>query len=202
MAMKLLTEYNLFDVKPEEVEKSVVENNGAMILSGVLQKANTLNQNGRVYPLHILQREVNNYQKFIIETRALGTLDHEDTSVISLQKASHVIIEAKMENETVYGRLKVLNTTNGKDLQALVRDGIKLGISSRGVGSLKKEGDHYVVQDDYQLICFDFVSEPSTPGAFMMKEGKDISDEEIRILFDKTDRISRIVNDILSHRHI
>lgn len=200
--MKLLTEYNLFDVKPEEVEKSVVENNGAMILSGVLQKANTLNQNGRVYPLHILQREVNNYQKFIIETRALGTLDHEDTSVISLQKASHVIIEAKMENETVYGRLKVLNTTNGKDLQALVRDGIKLGISSRGVGSLKKEGDHYVVQDDYQLICFDFVSEPSTPGAFMMKEGKDISDEEIRILFDKTDRISRIVNDILSHRHI
>jgi len=195
--LKLLSEYNLFDYKPEDVEKSMEDNNGHIILSGVLQKADLLNQNGRVYPRNILEREIRNYQKFIIESRALGELDHPDHAVVELKNVSHAIIEARMEDDVVYGRLKILNTSAGKELQALVKDGIKIGISSRGVGSLKKEGDRHIVQDDFQLICWDVVSEPSTPGAFVMKEGRDISEKELKAVFSQQDRISRVLNDIL-----
>jgi hypothetical protein len=195
--MKLLTEYSLFDYKEEDVEKSIQENNGNLILSGIIQKANTLNQNGRVYPRHILEREVKNYQKFILESRALGELDHPTEAIISLKTVSHMVMEARMEGDVVYGKLKVLNTSCGKELQALIKDGVKIGISSRGVGSLKKEGDQNVVQEDFQLICFDIVSEPSTPGAFVMKEGREISDKELAKIFDKSDRIARILSEIL-----
>jgi hypothetical protein len=171
--------------------------NQPLIMKGILQKSETVNQNGRVYPKSILEREIRNYQKFIKENRALGELDHPESSVVELKNASHIIREAYMQNDVVYGTVEILNTPSGKILQSLVESGVTLGISSRGVGSTKPDGDLQIVQDDFQLICWDFVSEPSTPGAFMMKEGREISESAINKIFNKTDRINRIFNDIL-----
>ena len=168
-----------------------------ILMKGILQKAETLNQNGRIYPRAILEREIRNYQKFIKENRALGELDHPDSSVVELKNASHTVREAYMEGDIVYGTVEILNTPSGKILQSLVESGITLGISSRGVGSTRSKGDMQIVQDDFQLICWDFVSEPSTPGAFMMKEGKEVSPQFINEVFNKTDRIDRIFNDIM-----
>jgi len=171
-----------------------------IILKGILQKADTLNQNGRIYTKVVLEREVRNYQKFIIERRSLGECDHPDDSVINLKNVSHLITEATFENNVVYGKVELLNTPSGKILQTLVESRIKLGISSRGVGSTKKQGDYYVVQDDFQLITFDVVSEPSTSGAFLIPEGKCITNSELKRVFNHTDRIDRVVNEILSYR--
>ena len=195
--MKLLTEYNNFDYDVNLVKESRENNDGKIILNGVLQKSNTLNQNGRVYPQHILEREIRNYQTFINEGRSLGELDHPDSTVVSLQNASHIIRSAIMEGDVVKGKVEILDTPSGKVLQNLIEAGIKLGISSRGVGTTEKVGDHQVVQEDFQLICWDFVSEPSTPGAFMMSEGRDLTSSEIESIFNKSDRIDRILNDIV-----
>ena len=102
-----------------------------------------------------------------------------------------------MDGDVCYGTVELLDTPAGKILQSLVESGVTLGISSRGVGSTTSQGDHQVVQDDFQLICWDFVSEPSTPGAFMMKEGRDITEAELKKVFNKTDRLNRIFNDVL-----
>jgi len=169
-------------------------------MKGILQKADTLNQNGRIYPLNVLEREVRNYQKFIIENRALGELDHPDSSVVNLKNVSHLVREAYIEAGTVVGVIEILNTPSGQILQSLVESGVKLGISSRGVGSTRKQGDYYVVQDDFQLICWDYVSEPSTPGAFMIPEGRIIEAGDLSRVFKQTDRIDRVLNDILSYK--
>jgi len=166
--MKLLTEYNIFEYTPEMIKESMEQNNGKVVMKGILQKANTLNQNGRVYPLPILQREIMNYQKFIREGRSLGELDHPDSSVVELKNVSHIVRDAQMDGDAVIGTVEILNTPSGKILQSLIESGVTLGISSRGVGTTKRQGDTQVVQDDFQLICWDFVSEPSTPGAFML----------------------------------
>ncbi len=194
---KLLASYETFEYTPEMLKESREANNGKIIMKGILQKADTLNQNGRIYPRPILEREVRNYQKFIIENRALGECDHPDSSVINLKNVSHIVREAHFEGNTVYGTVELLDTPSGKVLQSLVESGVKLGISSRGVGSTKKTGDYYTVDEDFQLICWDFVSEPSTPGAFMLAEGKDISDAELKKIFNRSDRVDRILNDIL-----
>lgn len=195
---KLLTEWLAFEYSADTIKESRDQNNGKLLMKGILQKADTLNQNGRVYPLEILDREVRNYQKFIKENRALGECDHPDSSVVELKNASHIVREAYMQEGVCYGTVELLDTPSGKILQSLVESGVTLGISSRGVGSTRRDGDYDVVQDDFQLICWDFVSEPSTPNAFMMKEGKDFSRSELNKHFTKTDRIDRVVNDILS----
>ena len=105
-----------------------------------------------------------------------------------------------MQGDICYGTVEILDTPSGKILKSLVDSGVTLGISSRGVGSTRKEGDYQVVQDDFQLICWDFVTEPSTPGAFMMKEGKEINETDLKRHFTKSDRIDRIFNDIMSWR--
>ncbi len=196
--LKLLNSYEVFDYTPDMIKESREKNNGKVMMKGILQKADTLNQNGRIYPISVLEREVRNYQKFIAENRALGELDHPDSSVVNLKNVSHVIKEAYLERGVVYGTVELLDTPSGKILQSLVESGVKLGISSRGVGSVKKQGDYHVVQDDFQLICWDYVSEPSTPGAFMLPEGRTINSSELRNIFNKSDRIDRIINDILT----
>lgn len=364
---KLLTEWTAFSYSPEMIKESREKNGGKVIMKGILQKAETLNQNGRVYPISILEREVRNYQKFIRENRALGecvppgteiltfegwkkiedisedeiiathnlltdaveyqkinnkialhhtgklhwvhnhstysaivtpshkhvlwdrnnnsykitseelleihrsenkkerskishssfkrafcglqgndfetieiadlrfmkveeidydgmvycvnvpngtwlmrhnervmwtgNCDHPDSSVVELKKVSHIIREAWMEGNTCYGTVEILDTPMGKILQSLTESGVTLGISSRGVGSTKKDGDSQVVQEDFQLICWDFVAEPSTPGAFMMAEGKKISDEDLKKTFTRGDRINRVFNEVLSWRN-
>lgn len=193
---KLLTEWLKFDYTPQMIKEAREAHGGKIIMKGILQKADTLNQNGRVYPLEILQREVRNYQKFINENRALGECDHPETSVVELKNASHIVREAYMESKVCMGTVELLDTPSGKILQSLVESGVTLGISSRGVGSTKRDGDYDVVQDDFQLICWDFVSEPSTPNAFMMREGRDLRRGSSKHL-NRSDRVDRLFNDIL-----
>lgn len=174
-----------------EAEKAEVKN-GALYLTGIMQKADTPNGNGRVYPYKVLQREVQNYQKLVKERRALGELDHPEDSVINLKNASHMVTDIWWDGQSVMGKVKVLNTPSGRILQDLVSSGVTLGISSRGLGSVHESANGAaVVEEDFQLICFDFVSEPSTPGAYMMKEHKEPN------IFTKADRINRALNDIV-----
>jgi hypothetical protein len=162
-----------------------------------MQRANTLNQNGRIYPKSILEREVINYQKLISENRALGECDHPDSSVVELKNVSHIVREAKMQGDNVYGVIEILDTPKGKIIQSLIESGVTLGISSRGVGSTSSRDGNQIVQDDFQLICFDMVSEPSTPGAFMLSENKNINIKDVNKNFNRSDKIDRIFNDIL-----
>ena len=198
--MRILREWVPFKYKRLNEKKNNA--NAPFIMRGILQKADVLNQNGRIYPREVLEAEIANYQKFIVENRALGELDHPDSSVVELKNASHIIREATIDNEgVVWGAIEVLPTPAGNILKGLVEAGVTIGISSRGVGSTKNEGGRTIVQDDYQLICWDIVSEPSTPNAFIMKEGREVTTAEIRQLkeerFTKDVRIDRILNDVL-----
>ena len=195
--LKLLTEWCPLNLDKEAINESRRQHGGKLILKGIIQRAETLNQNGRVYPKSILEREVVNYQKLIKENRALGECDHPDSSVVELKNVSHIVREAYMDGDAVYGSIEILDTPKGKIIQSLIESGVTLGISSRGVGSTRSQGDTQVVQDDFQLICFDMVSEPSTPGAFMLREGKEIDRRELDNVFTKSDKIDRICNEIL-----
>ncbi len=178
------------DLLTEEEKRQVAE--GAVIMTGILQKANTRNGNGRTYPVQVLRREIDNYQKCIKDNRALGELDHPEDSVINLRNASHMVTQTWWDGDTVLGKVKILDTPSGKILKALIGDGVKLGISSRGLGSVRESNGETVVEDDFQLICFDFVSDPSTPDAYMaprMMEGKEN-------VYSKADRINRMLNSI------
>jgi len=176
MSKELLREY--FELCPEgrcpierlsESEKRNISN-GSVYLVGICQKSGTKNGNGRVYKKETLQREVENYQKAIGERRSLGELDHPDDSVINLKNASHLVTKMWWDGDSVMGKIEVLNTPSGQILKELVKSGVKLGISSRGLGSVNEKNGETIVEDDFQLICFDMVSEPSTPNAFLSPE--------------------------------
>lgn len=199
MSKKLLREYYALcdggvcqDLLTEDEKRYVAD--GGMILSGIMQMTETQNGNGRVYPHKVMVREVKNYQKLIKESRALGELDHPDDSVINLKNVSHSVTAMWMEGQNVMGKIKVLDTPSGKILQELVNGGVTVGVSSRGMGSVSEEQGKTMVEDDFQLICFDMVSEPSTPGAFMMREAKEIG---LTPRFSKADRINRLLNEVL-----
>lgn len=323
----LLRGWEPLQVSKEVIKESRDANSGKILLKGILQRANALNQNGRIYPKNLLQREINNYQKFINESRALGecvpkgtkilaesgwkniedvvlgervatlntetneieyqetlgivnkdyngqliqfkndstidfsvtpdhkvlywdtkgkaqycsasefskfcgmheifhtalsykgtvhcvktqngnwlmkqnekeiwtgNCDHPNSSVVELKNVSHIVKEAHFEGDVVFGTIELLDTPSGKILQSLVESGVQLGISSRGVGSTRKEGDALVVQDDFCLICFDMVAEPSTPNAFLFTESVDRN--ILNKTFTASDRITRIANDII-----
>jgi len=199
--LQLLTEWTPLTYSASTLKESREINGGKLMLRGILQRADTLNQNGRVYPRSVLEREIINYQKFIKENRALGECDHPDTSVIELKNVSHIVRSAEIQGEDVVGTIEILDTPNGKIVQSLIESGVTLGISSRGVGSTRSEGNTQIVQDDFQLICFDMVSEPSTPGAFMLREGREVSESDLSGYFTDTDKIDRIFNDILSWKN-
>ena len=180
------------DLLTEEEKRYVA--GGGMILSGIMQKADAVNGNGRIYPHKVLMKEVENYNKLVNDRRALGELDHPEDSVINLKNASHLVTKIWWQDKDVMGKVKVLDTPSGKVLQELVKSGVSLGISSRGMGSVREDQSQTIVEDDFQLICFDFVSEPSTPGAFMMKEARDYNNK----VFTKADRINRLLNEVLN----
>ena len=172
MSKQLLTEFNALckdgicrDLLSER-EKREVEN-GVVYLSGRLQTADKKNGNGRSYPYKVLKREMDNYKKIVQDNRACGELDHPDDSVINLKNVSHLVTEVWWEGKDVMGKIKVLDTPSGRILKDLINAGIKLGISSRGLGSVKEAMGSTVVQEDFELICFDIVSEPSTPNAYV-----------------------------------
>ena len=178
-----------------EEEKRDMRENGTMYLTGVIQRAKAKNQNGRVYPRDVLEREIENYQKIVRDNRACGELDHPEDSVVNLKNVSHIMTQIWWDGDDVMGKCKVLNTPSGQILQSLVQSNVTLGISSRGMGSVHEDRQgNTIVEDDFNLICFDFVSDPSTIGAFMrLSEGK----ANINKVYTKADRINRILNDIL-----
>jgi len=170
----LIVDYIPFEITRKQVNEAIKENDGKLVVRGVLQRAEAKNQNGRVYPSEILQREAKNYNEgFIKQKRALGELDHPDSSVVNLSNVSHNITEMHFEGDNLIGTVEILTTPSGNILRELFKNGIKLGISSRGLGSVETvtEGPNdqpvQKVGNDFELIAFDFVSNPSTHGAFM-----------------------------------
>jgi len=170
---QLLVDTILFNVTPKMITESEKKNGGKVIVSGVLQRAEAKNQNGRVYPKKILMREVKKYaENQIKENRALGELDHPDSSVINLRNVSHNVLGVNWKDNDVVGTVEILPTPSGNILKQLLGAGIRLGISSRGLGSVEEISESTVeVQDDFELIGWDFVSNPSTHGAFMYPQG-------------------------------
>ena len=184
MTKTLLIDYTPFDITPQMIIESEQKNNGRVIVTGVLQRAGAKNQNGRVYPKDILSREVNEYKKIqVAERRALGELDHPESSVVNLSNASHNVLDVWWKGDDVVGKVEVLSTPAGNILKELLKSGIKLGISSRGLGSVKEihEDNTVEVQDDFELVCWDFVSNPSTHGAFMQRVNESVSVKRRRV---------------------
>lgn len=195
----LLVDYITFDISPETITESMEKNNGRLLVKGVLQRADAKNQNGRVYPKDILIREAKKYSEINIkERRALGELDHPDSSVVNLNNVSHNITEMHWDGNDLVGTVEILSTPSGNILKELFKCGIKLGISSRGLGSVKTLGEGEVeVQPDFELIAFDFVSNPSTHGAFLRPSNMNES-VDVTIKSNKYIHINRLITDILT----
>ena len=190
MNKKLLVDVRPFEISRDKIDESIKENDGRLIVKGVLQRAESKNQNGRVYPREVLLKEVSKYlDEQVAERRALGELDHPESSVVNLNNASHNVIEMHWDGDDLLGTVEVLSTPSGNILKELFKSGIKLGISSRGLGSVEpvneKNGEDGTVevQPDFELIAFDFVSNPSTHGAFMrpVNEGVEKQKPETKI---------------------
>ena len=193
----LLTEYRPFKVNKRLVEQSIKENSSLMV-SGVIQRANAENQNGRIYPEGVLKREVQQYiDGPVKEKRALGELDHPESSVINLQNVSHNITEVWWDGDAVMANVEVLPTPAGNILKALFGSGITIGISSRGMGSVEEnlQEQTVTVQDDFELLCFDFVSTPSTQGAFLSPKG--LNEGKIQTPKYKYTNVNNIIRDIV-----
>ena len=197
MSKQLLIDYTSFDVTPEMITESEQQNDGRVIVTGVLQRAGAKNQNGRIYPKDILMREVSEYKKVqVAERRALGELDHPESSVVNLSNASHNILDVWFKGDDVVGKVEVLSTPAGNILRELFKSGIKLGISSRGLGSVKQVNEDTVaVQDDFELVCWDFVSNPSTHGAFMAPMNESVTTKKIKL--SKYYTVNNIINEML-----
>ena len=190
MNKKLLVDVRPFEISRQKIDESIKENDGRLVVKGVLQRAESKNQNGRVYPREVLLKEVSKYlEEQVAERRALGELDHPESSVVNLNNASHNVIEMHWDGDDLLGTVEVLSTPSGNILKELFKSGIKLGISSRGLGSVEpvneKNGEDGTVEvkPDFELIAFDFVSNPSTHGAFMrpVNEGVEKQKPETKI---------------------
>jgi len=199
MDKQLLVDYTVFEVSPQAINESLTQNNGKLIVSGVLQRAEAKNQNGRVYPKETLMREAKKYaNEFIQERRALGELDHPDSSVVNLNNVSHNVLDMNWKGNDLIGTVEVLSTPSGNILKELFKSGIRLGISSRGMGSVKevmREGDTTLqVQPDFELVAFDFVSNPSTHGAFLSP----VNESKGAATANKFAGVERIITDIIT----
>ena len=189
----LLQEYRQFKVDKLLVERSIKENKPLRV-GGVIQRAGVKNHNGRIYEQKILEREIQKYiDGPVREKRALGELDHPESSVINLNNVSHNIVEVTMKGGDVHGVVEILTTPSGNILKELFRCGVTVGISSRGMGSVEENADGVLmVQEDFDLLCFDFVSTPSTPGAYMSPMNEGVSTPTT----DYT-RVNNVIRDII-----
>ena len=199
---QLIVDYLPFQITPDQINESMKENNGKLVVNGVLQRAEAKNQNGRIYPRETLVREAKKYMKeFVNEKRAMGELDHPESSVVNLQNVSHNITEMHFEGDNLLGTVEILTTPSGNILRELFKNGIKLGISSRGMGSVEtvnEEGDQVVkVQPDFELIAFDFVSNPSTHGAFMYPMNESVDNTQQGRTCGEYCKVESIINDIM-----
>ena len=198
---QLIVDYLPFDIKPDQINESMKENDGKLIVRGVLQRAESKNQNGRIYPREVLVREAKKYTKeFISQRRAMGELDHPESSVVNLSNVSHNIKDMHWEGDNLLGVVEVLGTPAGNILKELFKSGIKLGISSRGMGSVEtvQESGAQEVQSDFELIAFDFVSNPSTHGAFMYPVNESVDKTSVvgRTCGDYC-KVESVINDIM-----
>jgi hypothetical protein len=190
---KLLCEYIPLEYSPMTITEAVNSPNGTVRIKGILQRADAKNQNGRIYPKDILAREAEKYMQLVSERRALGELDHPESTVVNLKNVSHNVIEMHWDGDDLCGTLEILGTPSGNIVTALMKNQIRLGVSSRGVGSVLPIGENSVqVDDDFTLICFDIVSNPSTQGAFLA-EGVNAA-----LLNAKADRVSGLIVDFFS----
>ena len=197
MSKEVLIDYTSFEISPQMIRESEEQNNGRVIVSGVLQRAGAKNQNGRIYPKETLMREAAKYaNEQIAENRALGELDHPESSVVNLQNVSHNIKKIWWKGDDLLGKVEVLGTPSGNILKELLKAGVKLGISSRGLGSVKQlsEDGTLEVQPDFELVCWDFVSNPSTHGAFMAPIKESVNDI---YNVNKYDKVNNIINEML-----
>ena len=195
MAQKLLLEYSVFTPKRSQLVEGL-DGSKNMVVEGIVQRAEEFNHNGRRYPYEVLKREVDKYIGGpIAENRALGELDHPESSVINLKNASHNIKDLWWDGNDLLGKIEILNTPSGNILKALFKNNITVGISSRGMGSVSQLGEGRVeVEDDFELLCWDFVSTPSTHGAFMKPIGLNESRTYTK---NKYSKINSIVSDII-----
>ena len=199
---QVIVDYIPFSITPTQINEAMKENNGKLVVKGVLQRANAKNQNGRVYPRDILVRESKKYdENFVKQNRALGELDHPDSSVVNLQNVSHNVKEMHFEGDNLVGTVEILTTPSGNILRELFKNGIKLGISSRGLGSVEMvqeaNGDTVSkVGDDFELIAFDFVSNPSTHGAFLHPMNESVDNQQGRTCGEYC-RAEDIINHII-----
>lgn len=190
MSKLILTEWYALDLEPRIISEAANPNTPLILKNKILQRANTKNYNGRIYPYEVLMREVKKYSQLVDERRALGELDHPDQAVVELKNVSHLITNINIDGDDVRGDIEVLNTPAGRTLKEIISQKVKIGISSRGLGSLQQESNSDIVQDDFELITFDAVSSPSTQGAYLVTEG-------LLKSVDKFNNLRSVLHDIL-----
>jgi|TARA_R110001583_G_scaffold4266_3_gene24958 hypothetical protein len=190
---QVLIETSLFKPQQLSFTEGLKSKRGLPIVEGILATAEVKNGNGRYYSKDLWEREMEAYKALIDENRAMGELDHPEDSVVNLRNVSHNITDYWWDGNNVMGKIEILPTPSGNILKALIESGITVGVSSRGMGSLKPMGEVQEVQDDFQLLCWDFVSTPSNPGSYMhlVKEGLDFSNS------DSYSKVNSIITEIL-----
>ncbi len=193
MSKKLLIETHTVKISPSQLTENVNSDNGNLMVEGILATAEVKNGNGRYYSKDLWERELSKYKDLIKERRSLGELDHPESSVVNLKNVSHLIRDYNWDGDNVMGMIEILPTPSGNILKELIKNGVTVGVSSRGMGSLQDMGGVMEVQDDFELLCWDFVSTPSNPGSFMhevIKEGK------APLVYDYTN-VNKIIHEIL-----
>ena len=190
---KVLVETQLFRPQGLMLSEGKMSDRGNPMVEGILATAEVKNGNGRYYAKELWEREIDKYMGSVKENRALGELDHPESSVINLKNVSHNIKDMWWDGDNVMGKIEILPTPSGNILKALIDNGITVGVSSRGMGSLQERGGVLEVQDDFELLCWDFVSTPSNPGSFMevIKEGQTLQE------INKYQGVNSIVREIL-----
>jgi len=189
---QVLIETRAFNVKPVSLTEAIAPS-GNPLVEGILATAEVKNGNGRYYAKDLWEREIDKYKDVVKENRATGELDHPESSIINLKNVSHIIRDLWWDGDQVIGKIEILPTVSGNILKALIENNVQVGVSSRGMGSLKQVGEMLEVQDDFELLCWDFVSTPSNPGSYMhvIKEGLDFSNQ------NKYGKVNQIVSEIL-----
>ena len=192
MSKILLIETNTIKISPSQLTENVNKESGNLLVEGILATAEVKNGNGRYYSKDLWNREMDKYSELIEQRRSMGELDHPESTVINLKNVSHLISDYWWDGDNVMGKIEILPTPSGNILKELIKAGVTVGVSSRGMGSLEQNGNVMEVQDDFELLCWDFVSTPSNPGSFMhsLNEGKNI------INYDYSN-VNKIVHEIL-----
>jgi hypothetical protein len=192
MSKQLLIETHTVKISPTQLTENVNKESGNLIVEGILATAEVKNGNGRYYKKELWDREMEKYDQLVKERRSMGELDHPESTVINLKNVSHLVTDYGWDGDQLMGKIEILPTPSGNILKELIKNGVTVGVSSRGMGSLEQNGSVMEVQDDFELLCWDFVSTPSNPGSFMsvLQEGKQT------VTYDYTN-VNKIIHEIL-----